>query len=264
MVDVTCYTMVGDNVEILDWCTRNASDRAGAEHSWIVVNWKRSETVESYCAKHGHELVRLPEFVPLPAGAHPEQKTAAFIRSLYAGFNAGYEHATTKWVARMGSDQFFSQGWLKALLACAERHGERAVYHCTTVESPVAKRSRHEIRDWGTTPQEFDAEGRQRFDSWANDLAHRFVNNPTVRGDLCDLWYNHPTRGRQRRPDGVTWLQTKALWNEFGPMNDRVVDGVAPDVAYMDRIYDAGVPGYLCLTASSYHVVRGESREVQQ
>ena len=59
-------------------------------------------------------------------------------------------------------------------------------------------------------------------------------------------------------------MMTKDLWREFSPMNDQVVLGVAPDVQFMDRIYDAGVSGYLCRTASSYHLVRGESREVQQ
>jgi len=264
MVDVTCYTLVGDNVDLLRWCVDNAAARAGVSHEWTIVNWKESAAVAAYCADHGHRLVVLrPD--PLPeAGAHPEQRTAAFIKSLYAAFNAGYEHSTTKWVARMGSDQFFSKDWLKNLLACAERHGDWAVYHTNTIESPVARRSRHEIHDWGTTPAEFQDKGRDRFDNYANDLAWRMGSAPTVLGSECSLWYDHPTRGRQRRADGVSWLQTRSLWEEFGPMNDRVVNGVAPDVEYQDRITDAGVPSYLCLTATSYHLVRGESREIQQ
>ena len=264
MVDVTCYTLIGDNVDLLRWCVDSASERAGVPHSWTIVNWKESAAVADYCGEHGHHLVVLhPDPLPGP-GSHPEQRTAAFIKSLYAAFNAGYDHSSTKWVARMGSDQFFSKDWLKNLLACAERHGERAVYHTTTIESPVARRSRHEIRDWGTTPVEFDERGRSQFDAYADDLAWRFRSDPTVLGSECDLWYNHPTRGRQRRADGCTWLMTKDLWREFSPMNDQVVLGVAPDVQFMDRIYDAGVSGYLCRTASSYHLVRGESREVQQ
>mgnify|MGYP001608992602 FL=1 len=261
---VSCYTVISRDADLLRWCIANARERAGIEHEFLVVGWNATGEIKDACMKMGVHLVPLDLPLPPGAGAHPEQKTAWFIGCLYACWNAGMEHATTKWVARMGSDQFFSRNWLANLMTCAKRHGDRAIYDITTVESPVAKRSRHEIRDWGTTPAEFDDKGRQRFDSWANDLAHRFVSNPTVRGDLCDLWYNHPTRGRQRRSDGVTWVQTKALWDEFGPMNDRVVDGVSPDVAYRDRLQDAGVPSYLCLTATSMHLVRGESREVQQ
>ena len=264
MVDVTCYTLIGDSVDLLRWCVDSASERAGAPHEWTIVNWKESAAVAGYCADRGHRVVVLRP-APLPGlGAHPEQRTAAFIKSLYAAFNAGYEHSSTKWVARMGSDQFFSKDWLKNLLACAERHGERAVYHTTPIESPVAKRSRHEIRDWGTTPGEFDERGRDRFDLYADDLAWRYRSDPTVLGSECDLWYNHPTRGRQRRADGGTFLMTRDLWSEFGPMPLVVKNGVAPDVAFIDAILDGGVPNYLCRTSVVYHTVRGESRDIQK
>ena len=263
MSETTCYTVISRDATLLGWCVENARERAGAPHEWIVIGWDPTDDILAECDRLGVRCVAM-QMQPMPSDrSHPESRTAVFVANLYKAWNAGMEHATTKWVARMGSDQAFSKGWLTNLLACAERHGERAIYDVNTVESPVARHSRHMIRDWGSTPDEFEDRGRQRFDSWANDLAHRFVSNPTVRGDLCDLWYNHPTRGRQRRSDGVTWLQTKALWEEFGPMNDRVVDGVAPDVAYRDRLQDAGVPSYLCLTATSYHLVKGESRDIQ-
>ena len=259
----SCYTIISSDVPLLRRCVENARERAGIEHEWIVVGWSPTDGILAECDRLGVRCVpmKLPES-PGPE-AHPEQRTAWFIRCLYQAWNAGYEHSTSKWVARLGSDQYFSKNWLANLLACAERHGDRSIYDMTTVESPVAKRSRHEIRDWGTTPGEFDEVGRQRFDSWANDLAYRMRSNPTVRGDMCDLWYNHPTRGRQRRSDGCSWLQTRDLWSEFGPMPDAVMHGVSPDVAYRDAIQDAGVSSYLCLTASTYHLVAGESRDIQ-
>jgi len=260
----TAYTIISRDCQLLRWCIENARERAGVEHEWVVVGWSPTDGILREC--DALDVRCVPLDLPQPPGpdAHPEQRTAWFIRCLYACWNAGYEHSTTKWVARMGSDQAFSKDWLKNLLACAERHGDRAVYHTNTIESPVAKRSRHEIHDWGSTPKEFQDKGRDRFDNYANDLAWRMRSTPTVLGSECSLWYDHPTRGRQRRADGCSWLMTKDLWREFGPMNDRVVNGVAPDVEFMDRIYDAGVPGYLCLTSSTYHNVRGESREVQQ
>lgn len=261
---ISCYTIISRDVALLHWSVEWARLRAGIDHDWTVIGWNPTDEVKKECEILGATCVPLTMLAPPGPDAHPEQRTVWFIRCLYKAWNAGMEHSTTKWVARLGSDQFFSKGWLKALMDCAAKHGERAVYDVTTVESPVAKRSRHEIRDWGTMPAEFDERGRHLFDAYADDLAHRFRSDPTVRGDECDLWYDHPTRGRQRRSDGVTWLQTRALWDEFGPLPNAVVNGVAPDVAYRDRLQDAGVPSYLCLTAASYHLVRGESREVQQ
>lgn len=261
---VTAYTIISRDCQLLRWCVENARDRAGAEHEWIVVGWNQTDEIATECDRLGVRLVplSLPE---LPGGgAHPESRTAVFVANLYKCWRAGMDHATTKWVARMGSDQAFSRDWLKNLLACAERHGERAIYDVNTVESPVAKRSRHLIRDWGSTPTEFDERGRAQFDAYADDLAWRFRSDPTVRGDKCDLWYDHQWKGRQRRSDGCTWLMTKALWEEVGGMPDAVMHGVAPDVAFRDRLSDMGVASYLCFTATTMHLVRGESREVQQ
>ena len=259
---ISCYTVISRDYQLLRWCVENARERAGVDHEWLVVGWSPTDEVVAECDRLGVRLVPLELRDPTPE-MHPESRIAVFVASLYAAWNAGMEHATTKWVARMGSDQFFSKGWLANLLACAERHGDRAVYDCNTVESPVAKRSRHQIRDWGTTPAEFDEKGRSLFDSYANDLAWRFQSDPTVRGDGCDLWYNHPWKGRQRRSDGCSWLMTKELWQEAGGMPDAVMHGVAPDVAFRDRLTDMNVPSYLCLTASTYHLVSGESRDIQ-
>ena len=143
---------------------------------------------------------------------------------------------------------------------CIEKGGERAIYHCNTVESPAAKHSRHEIQDFGQT---WDTFNTQRFDAYANDITWRFQNNPMLDNAHCDLWFNHPTRGPQTRADGVSWCQTKELWKEFGPISDKIENGVTGDVSYMDKMYDAGVPGYLCLRSTAYHLVASESREIQ-
>ena len=80
----------------------------------------------------------------------------------------------------------------------------------------------------------------------------------------CGLYYNHPTRGQQLRPDGVTWLQTKVLWDRFGPMSDKTVNGVTGDVSYMDDMMDEHVPLYLVPNSISDHLVRGASRGQQK
>jgi hypothetical protein len=189
-------------------------------------------------------------------------KTAWFLKNLYKTFNAMYELANTKWVARMGSDTFFSKNWLARLMEAADAKGERAVYHTWCVESPVAKRSRHDIQDWGSTWQTFDL---ARFELYAAERAWRWQNQLVIPGEESGLFFNHPARGMQQRADSVTWLQTKALWEEYGPLSDTInAEGVTGDVSFMDALTDAGIKQYLVPSVTAWHAVRGESRGVQQ
>ena len=73
----------------------------------------------------------------------------------------------------------------------------------------------------------------------------------------------HPKRGLPHRADGCSWLQTKALWEEFGPMSGKINDeGVTGDVSFMDALHDGGVPAYLVPISATFHLVAGESREM--
>jgi hypothetical protein len=283
--DVTCYTIISRDVKLLDWCVTNARDRAGFDHKWVIVNWINESDGNGHEKIHewvkGQELlgydikyvpyratekrykkVEQPDW-PVDFGTErptPVVDTGWFLENLYACWNLGYSEAKTKYVARMGSDQFFSDNWLRALVECERKHPS-GVYHCWTVESDLARSSRHETKQWGHTPDDFDA---IRFDSYANSQIHRYNNELGIRGDMCGLYYRHPSRGSQKRPDGVTWLQEKRLWEEFGPLSDEVNgEGVTGDVSYMDKIYDSGVVGYLCPRSISYHLVQGESRDMQ-
>lgn len=257
MEDVTAYTIIGRDTNLLRWCIENARARAGIPHRWLVVGWDMEDGPQRWCEQEGIEVAN---WVGYPQADFPG-KTEWFLKNLYKAFNKGYELAKTPWVARMGSDQLFSQNWLANLMKAADKFGERAIYHCWTVESPIAKNSRHEIRPWGTTWAEMDV---KRFDQYAADLAHRYSGEKALRTADCNLRYRHPHRGLQLRPDGCTWLQLRSLWEEFGPLDDVVnAEGVTGDVAYMDRLYDAGVKGFLVPPSVTYHLVRGESREVQ-
>ena len=265
MESVTCYTVIGDNLRLLQWCISNARARAGVPHEWLVVNWRtagvsieRYEAVERWCATESVRVfVHQAEEQPQEAAL----RTRWFLNHLYASFNAGYEAARTKWVARLGSDQFFGHDWLKWLFAPVEHFGERATYHTWTVESPQAIRSRHPVMDFGTTPETFN---EMQFDQYADHLIHKHSSRYLLKPSETRLYYRHPARGLQLRVDGVTWLQTKALWDEFGPLRDDInPEGVTGDVDYMDRLFDAGVPAYLVAPSVSFHLVRGESRDVQ-
>lgn len=255
---IIAYTIISKDVGLLNWCVTNARDRAGIDHEWLIVGWDATDDVKDWCSDN---RITLANFEPTEAQYHPD-KTSWFLHNLYKGWNLGYEACPeAKWTVRMGSDQFFSKNWLKNLMESADRHGENSVYHTWTVESDIAKNSRHEIRSWGHTWDTFEF---RRFDVYANDLIHRMNNEHGIDGDRCDLWYRHPVRGKQRRPDGVTWLQTRDLWVSYGPLQSTInAEGVTGDVSYMDSLYDNGVTGYLCPRSISYHLVRGESRDIQ-
>jgi hypothetical protein len=256
--NITAYVLISHDVPLLEWCITNARERAGVEHDWLVVNWindpEEAKPVKKWCKDNG---VRYCSFK-----ATEGEGTEWFLENLYSGWNEGYKKAESKWVVRLGSDQFFSQNWLAALMNCRSRWGDRAVYHTWTVESPIAKGSRHDVRDFGSDWQSFDP---VQFDQYADHLIHKYGSRLALSTHECGLWYNHPARGQQLRPDGCTWLQTRDLWEEFGPMDDKLNDeSVTGDVAYMDRIYDGGVPGFLVPPSSTFHLVRSESRHLQE
>jgi hypothetical protein len=264
VTDITCAVPIGHDLGLLKWCILNARERAWVDHDWLVYNWKNADddpqyaaAIKDWCQVEGLNYVSYMA----PAKSEFADHTAWFLHCLYNCWNGVYKHAKTPWVARMGSDQFFSEGWLKALWDAAERYGDRAVFHCWTVESDAAKHSRHPIRNWGVTWQTFDVD---QFDLYAREMAHKFADRLVLAPHECPLSYLHPTRGMQLRPDSCTWLQARALWEEFGPLDDVITaEGVTGDVAVHDRMTDAGIKGYLVMKSTSFHLVRGESREVQ-
>ena len=268
VIETTCYTIISRDVKLLAWMIENARERAGMDHEWLVVNWiNEGKEEESHAIlqwiedqnKQGFKIRSVPHIAKAQGD---ESRTEWFLRNLYACWNLGYSAAETDNVCRMGSDQFFSKNWLLHLAEGQNTYGNEHVYHVWTVESDLAQNSRHDVRAWGHIPSDFD---HIRFDAYCDDLIHRYSAYKGIEGPMCGLYYKHPARGQQRRPDGVTWLQTKKLWEEFGPISDELnEEGVTGDVSYMDKIYDAGRMGYLCPRSVSYHLVRGESREIQE
>jgi len=269
MIKITATTIIVSDVDLLNWCIYNAHRRAGLmegyELEWLIILADARENTIGYC----EEIQKMVPEMNLKYVVHKEKtekqipdKTQRFLHNLYACWNMGYEHADSEWVVRMGSDQYFSRQWLYYLMRAAENYGKEYVYHCLTVESPAAVHSRHPIMNYGTTWQDFD---ERRWDQYCNDVQHRYssiiVHTPVQAG----LYHSHPTRGTQLRPDGVTWLQAKEVWEKHGPMSDDInEEGVTGDVSYMDKLYDNGIAGLQVPCSLSYHLVRGESRDVQE
>lgn len=170
-------------------------------------------------------------------------------------------------MVRMGSDQFFSKNWLRILYDVAALDEFKSVYHTWTIESIVAKNSRHVIKDFGSAWNTLDIELFDQYVRFFTKQVPYLFNTQSnfVSAEHCGLAYNHPSRGFQMRPDGCTWLQLKALWEEYGPMRGDInQEGCSGDVDYMDRLTDGGVRSYLVPKSITYHLVRGESRDIQK
>lgn len=254
---ITCYTIISRDVCLLDWCISNARERAGIDHKWLVVGWDATKEIIDYCRDN---KIEFEPFSPYPREDFADQ-TSWFLKNLYACWNLGYAESDSEFIVRMGSDQAFSRNWLKHLVKGIDEKGDDAVIHTYSIESPVAKNSRHEIQDFGTSWSDFDY---AKFDYRCADIIHN-AKSPFFYGQQCGLFYQHRSRGIQIRPDGVSWIQSKKLWEKFGPLNDTLNDeGVAGDVSFMDKLKDNGVKQYLSTRSISYHLVRGESRDIQQ
>lgn len=261
---VTVYTVLSKDVELLRWCIGNARERAGVDAEYLLVHWVNADLSDSQLDNVERTAAELGMRLVVHSATRPDQHPTSvdfFLKNLYRAWNLGYAHSHTKYVARLGSDQFFSKGWLAELMRASAMRDDNGTFHTWTVESPVAKHSRHEVRDFGSTWDTFDVSA---FDFYAKALISQYSSRNLLAAHECRLFYNHPFRRMQCRPDGCTWLQTKDLWGRFGPLEDTInAEGVTGDVAYMDRLSDAKIPAYLVPPSVTYHLVRGESREQQ-
>lgn len=263
-MNIACYTIISHDHDLLRWCINNARERAGIGHRWMLINWinegmdsnMAAERICRWCIANN---VGYYPYKAVPQSQFPD-RTKWFLHNLYACWNLGYEHAEKdEFVARLGSDQFFSQGWLGDLAIASKKSRGKGVYHCWSVESILAGGQRHPIISAGTNFRDFSVGEFEKYVAkWKKSIGSERV----VEGSQCGLAFNHPKRGAQIRPDGLTWLQSRKLWEKFGPMRGDInEEGVTGDVDYMDRMTDAGVPQYSVRSCLSFHLVRGETRQ---
>lgn len=261
--EITCYSIISRDVGLLRWCIENARMRAGINHKWLVIGWDATTEVLQYCID---ERIDYYAYEAKPENEF-NSRTDWFLYNLYNCWELGMNEADTELIVRMGSDQFFSENWLKNLYEAGRRDLFKGIYNVWTTEGLIAKNSRHIIKDFGDTWDQFRV---NEFDIYAN---HWIYNNPYMEHKTyplvpavdCGLSYNHPRRGFQMRPDGVSWLQSKEVWEKYGPFcKGYSPEGTAPDVYYIDTLNDNGVMSYLVPNSMSHHLCRGESRDIQE
>lgn len=260
----TYYTIAGKNPDILrkhlDPIKREILDYPSAESKILVIVYKNpsispdvTQEIIDYCTKEGIDTY-----------VHTENK-GSFIENLYDCWNLGYEKAETKFVFRGGSDQLWCPGSFTSIydaaLKLAEDH-EEFVLQSNTIENKrkleqIGARSRHIVLDLGTSYNDFKEGEFLEICSTMKQM----TDEPIMNINQSLRVYGHPiafptSLGIINRPDGCSWLQTKAMWEKYGPL-PVMEKGFTGDVIIHDRYQLAGVPAFLVRDSITYHLVQG-------
>lgn len=262
---ISCYTIIGRNVDLLKQWIECVQDRCGLEpdqYELDLVLWKPDQDVLDYAKEHCHQYV-----IYDPMKQHGNEN---YVRDLYACWNLGYEMSRCKYVFRSGSDQIFSKNFLKNAMNLIGEYEQpqgldgvsnTAFYHLYTLESWEGSKaayqrpcSRHIM------PQ-----------GWWDDLLHpnwtkfdMFCESMSVDKLLTNeeyaLPFKHPTRGWIFHTVGASWIQRKSTYDKYGAMIDYVGQGgITGDVELFDRGEKYGVPSLLLGNSFTFHRCKGES-----
>lgn len=254
------YTIIGRDARLFKWHVDNVLRNSGLSRDlwdFNVVVYKNNRIPEQTTA----EILELCKINDINWLIYNEPHDN-FLINLYNSWNLGYTLGKGELVLRAGSDQAFSPGCFAAMLDAHNSYygtGE-LITQMHTVESPLAgPGSRHWVMPFGNNWQEFKED---EFVKFCQSQA-----KPGLFGieEALRIW-KHPTSfnsslGHINRVDGVSWLMSRELFKKIGPM-PAIENGHTGDVIIHDRATRAGIPELLVGDAFSYHLVRGEARQI--
>jgi hypothetical protein len=190
---------------------------------------------------------------------HPQKP---FIMRLYDAWNMVQKIGERPLTLRAGSDQTWYPGSFAAIYGAFEKYskvnGPDVILQAQTIESPLAGQSRHFIKPFGTTPEDYNEAEFVSFCETIKESALFDIDSALAR-------WGHPTSfsssigENHNRTDGCSWLQTKDLFNRFGPM-PYIRGKWTGDVYIHDNYERSGIPNFLVGDCITYHFVKGESR----
>jgi hypothetical protein len=254
-------TIIGRDPKLFRFHVDNVIRNAGlSREHWdfnVVVYYNESiprevtDEILDICAKNSIEPHMQYEDPRLP-----------FIIRLYDAWNLVQRIGKRPLTLRAGSDQTWYPGSFKAIYEAWQKFsilsGPDVILQSQTIESPLAGQSRHFVKPFGNTPAEYD---EKAFVSFCETIKSEGLYDI----DQCVARWGHPTpfsssiRENHNRTDGCSWLQTKDLFQRFGPM-PYVRGNWTGDVWIHDNYERSGIPNYLVGDCITYHMVRGESR----
>lgn len=251
-------TIIGRDPKLWRWHVENVLRNAGLERDcWTfnVVIYYHKLLRETGVTD---ELISICDENDINYQLHEEDPNELFINRLYVCWNIVQEMGRRPYTLRGGSDQAWYKDSFSNMFNALNCSSSDVILQSQTIESLLAGRSRHFMKDFGSTVDTFD-----------EDAFNKFCAEIT-RDDLFDIQaalkeFGHPTSFSSslgtphNRTDSCSWLESKELFRKHGPMPamERQWTG---DVIIHDRYERAGIPNMLLGNCITYHLVKGESR----
>jgi len=251
-------TIIGRNPILWRWHVDNVLRNAGLTRDcWTfnVVIYYHKRLRETGVTE---ELISICEENDINYQLHYEEPNRPFIQRLYDCWNLVQEIGEHPYTLRGGSDQAWYKNSFDNIFMALNNSNSDIILQAQTVESPLAGASRHFMKDFGTTPGDFDEDKFNKFCEMI--LRHELFD---IQSALKE--FGHPTSFSSsiatphNRTDGCSWLQSKELFRKHGPM-PYMQHRWTGDVIIHDRYEKAGIPNLLVGDCITYHLVRGESR----
>lgn len=263
----TYYTIIGKDKALLEGHVKNVKEYAGfdkltCEKEFVVIIY-RNKNIPDHIT---NELFNFCTNNNLTVKFYDEP-TTSFIDNLYACWNLGYEVSDNGYVFRGGSDQVFSKDSFVALYDAAQSLNiidNKIILQANTIENETRLKqinaiSRHFVKDFGVSFQEFDFNS---FESFISEI-NLSIDKPVLDINDCLQYWGKPTKlqtslGNIDRVDGCSWLMSKEDWVKYGPM-PTIQRGITGDVIIHDVLQKAGYKELIVKDCVTYHFVRGES-----
>ena len=264
---ISCYTVIGRDLRLLKIWLHSIESRAGISRDQFDVNlilWNPAEDVLNYVVENNYRH-RVMSFPKAPPGTSDGELVKQYIVNLYVCFDAGYHLCQGKYVLRSGSDQIFSNNYLKNSMQLIEQYeketGGTALFHLYGVESYEGVNETYGFTNTRHIPMPLVWVDKynpnyEQFDKLCEALTwDKILTNEQYR-----LMFKHPTRGYIPHSQGPSWIQRRDLYTSSeGYLSLMKRTGFTGDVIWMDYMESMRVPSVLLHNAFTLHRVRGES-----
>lgn len=184
-----------------------------------------------------------------------------WLHNLYACWDRCQTIGSTPLNMRAGSDQAFGRNAFKNMLdhwdALFPKSSQPAadyvvLFHNCIESKENVSLSRHILMPFGSSWDNFNEDALQ---AWCDDQEMPELCDFRRANELWSAPRDVPGCPMNGSADGCSWLQSKALYKEFGPMLPRMEYGTG-DITLMMRYRKAGVPILICGNSTTYHLSR--------
>jgi len=156
-------TIIGRSPSLWRWHVDNVLRNAGlARDLWTfnVVIYYHKQLRETDVTD---ELISICEENDINYQLHYEDPNVSFIERLYDCWNLVQEIGDRPYTLRGGSDQAWYKNSFDNIFNVLAQSNSDIILQAQTIESPLAGASRHFVKDFGSTPEDFNEEEFNKF-----------------------------------------------------------------------------------------------------